>query len=138
MRNKEYFLGFDMGTGSVGWAVTDTEYNLLKINRKNAWGSVLFETSEGAESRRINRCARRRRKREKERLELLRSLFEEEVQKKDPGFFLRLQESKYVFEDKRDMNGVKPEFPYALFVDEGYTDVEYHKEFPTIYHLRKA
>lgn len=138
MRNEEYFLGFDMGTGSVGWAVTDTEYNLLKINRKFAWGSVLFETSEGAETRRVNRCARRRRKREKERLELLRSLFEEAIQKIDPGFFLRLQESKYVFEDKRDMNGVKPELPYALFVDEGYTDVEYHKEYPTIYHLRKA
>lgn len=137
-RNEEYFLGFDMGTGSVGWAVTDTEYNLLKINRKNAWGSVLFETSEGAESRRINRCARRRHKREKERLALLRSFFEEEVQKKDPGFFLRLQESKYVFEDKRDMEGVQPLLPYALFVDENYTDVDYHREFPTIYHLRKA
>lgn len=138
MRNEDYFLGFDMGTGSVGWAVTDTEYNLLKINRKNAWGSVLFETSEGAESRRINRCARRRRRRERERLELLRSLFEEQVQKKDPGFFLRLQESKYVFEDKRDRNGEQPLLPYALFVDKDYTDVDYYKEFPTIYHLRKA
>ena len=138
MRNEEYFLGFDIGTGSVGWAVTDTEYNLLKINRKNAWGSVLFETSEGAKTRRINRCTRRRRKREKERLELLKSLFEEEMQKKDAGFFLRLQESKYVYEDKRDGNGMRPELPYSLFVDENYTDVEYHKEFPTIYHLRKA
>lgn len=138
MRNEEYFLGFDMGTGSVGWAVTDTQYNLLKINRKNAWGSVLFETSQGAESRRINRCARRRHKREKERLAILRSLFEEEVHKKDTGFFLRLQESKYVFEDKRDVNGIQPLLPYALFVDENYTDVDYHREFPTIYHLRKA
>lgn len=138
MKDKEYFLGFDMGTGSVGWAVTDTNYNLLKINRKNAWGTVLFETSEGAEKRRVNRCNRRRRKREKERLELLRMLFESEVNTIDPGFFLRLQESKYVFEDKRDINGVQPLLPYALFVDENYTDVDYHKEFPTIYHLRKS
>ena len=28
--------------------------------------------------------------------------------------------------------------PFALFADSGYTDKEYHKEFPTIFHLRKA
>ncbi|MDE6312235.1 MAG: type II CRISPR RNA-guided endonuclease Cas9 [Lachnospiraceae bacterium] len=138
MRSEEYFLGFDMGTGSVGWAVTDTQYHLLKINRKNAWGSVLFETSEGAEERRNNRCARRRYQREKERLELLRELFEEQIQRKDAGFFLRLQESRYVNEDKRDAQGKNPELPYAIFADKDYTDVDYHKEYPTIYHLREA
>ena len=138
MNSKEYFMGFDIGTGSVGWAVTDLDYNLIKINRKPAWGTVLFETSEGAETRRLNRCARRRWKREKERLALLRELFEEEMYKVDPGFFQRLQESRYYPEDKRDENGEMPQLPYALFVDKGYTDVEYHQEFPTIYHLRKA
>lgn len=138
MNNKEYFLGYDIGTGTVGWAVTDTEYNLIKINRKNAWGSVLFDTSEGAEERRLNRCARRRRRRERERLQFLRELFEEEVSKVDKGFFLRLSESRYTPEDKLDDKEMCPDLPYSLFVDEGYTDVEYHKEFPTIYHLRKA
>ncbi len=138
MKEREYFLGLDMGTGSVGWAVTDTEYNLIKINRKRAWGSVLFETSKGAKERRVNRCARRRLKRQKERLNLLRELFEEEVQKVDSGFFLRMKESRYVYDDKRDENGVKPHLPYSLFVDENYTDVDYHRDFPTIYHLRKA
>lgn len=138
MKEREYFLGLDMGTGSVGWAVTDTEYNLIKINRKRAWGSVLFETSKGAKERRVNRCARRRLKRQKERLNLLRELFEEEVQKVDSGFFLRMKESRYVYDDKRDENGVKPQLPYSLFVDENYTDVDYHRDFPTIYHLRKA
>lgn len=138
MNEKEYFLGLDMGTGSVGWAVTDTDYNVIKINRKKAWGSVLFETSKGAKERRVNRCARRRLKRQKERLNLLRELFEEEVQKVDKGFFLRMKESRYVYDDKRDENGVKPQLPYSLFVDENYTDVDYHREFPTIYHLRKA
>lgn len=37
MREQEYFLGFDIGTGSVGYAVTDLFYNLIKINRKYAW-----------------------------------------------------------------------------------------------------
>lgn len=138
MNNKEYFLGLDMGTGSVGWSVTDTEYNLIKINRKKAWGCVLFDTSEGAKTRRLNRCARRRLKRQKQRLQLLRELFEDEIAKVDAGFFHRLQESRYVFQDKQDENGLQPQLPYGLFVDKEYTDIDYHKEFPTIYHLRKA
>ena len=27
---RDYYLGLDLGTGSVGWAVTDPEYNILK------------------------------------------------------------------------------------------------------------
>lgn len=138
MNNKEYFLGLDIGTGSVGWAVTDTEYNLIKINRKNAWGSVLFNTSEGAKKRRVSRCSRRRYNRQKERLALLRELFEEEIQKVDSGFFIRLDESRYVPSDKRDIKGNTPVLPYNLFVDENYTDKNYHEDFPTIYHLRRA
>lgn len=29
MLNTPYYLGLDMGTNSVGWAVTDKNYNLL-------------------------------------------------------------------------------------------------------------
>lgn len=138
MNKIDYYLGLDIGTGSVGYAVTDEQYQLMKCNHKYAWGSVLFDSSEGAEERRMHRTARRNRNREVERLNLLRDLFDEEISKIDPGFFHRLKESRYVPEDKRDQNGQKPDLPYALFVDEGYTDVDYHKEFPTIYHLRKA
>ena len=90
MNNKEYFLGLDIGTGSVGWAVTHTQYNLIKINRKYAWGAVLFDTAKGAEERRVNRCARRRYQREKQRINLLQELFEEEIYKVDSGFFKTL------------------------------------------------
>lgn len=48
-----------------------------------------------------------------------------------------MKESKYYPEDKRDINGERPELPYALFVDPEFTDKDYHREFPTIYHLRK-
>ncbi len=27
---KNYYLGLDMGTSSVGWAVTDENYNLMR------------------------------------------------------------------------------------------------------------
>ena len=73
----------------------------------------------------------------KKGLALLRELFEEEICKIDRGFFIRLQESKFVFEDKKDENGNKPELPYGLFIDENFTDVDYYREFPTIFHLRK-
>lgn len=99
---------------------------------------MLFDSSEGAEKRRINRCSRRRYKRQKERVSLLRELFEEEIQKVDAGFFIRLDESRYVKEDKKDIKGNTPILPYNLFVDEDYNDKDYHLEFPTIYHLRNA
>ncbi len=38
----EYYLGLDMGTNSVGYAVTDTNYNVLKFNRKGMWGGKTF------------------------------------------------------------------------------------------------
>ncbi len=138
MNEREYYIGLDMGTGSVGWAVTDMDYNLIKINRKNAWGSVLFETSQGAADRRIHRCARRRSQRKKERIRLLQELFAPEIEKIDAGFFLRLKESRYTADDKRDANGRKPELPYTLFADANYTDKDFYRDFPTIYHLRKA
>lgn len=132
-----YFLGMDMGTGSVGWAVTDDQYHLRRAHGKDLWGIRLFENANTAEERRVARCARRRLDRRNERIRLLQELFAEEICKVDPGFFLRLKESFYAPEDKRDADGEVPVLPYNLFVDENYTDKEYHKEYPTIYHLRK-
>ena len=34
----EYYLAFDIGTDSVGWAVTDLNYNLERLNGKYMWG----------------------------------------------------------------------------------------------------
>lgn len=39
----EYYLGLDIGTGSVGWAVSDLSYRQLKLNGKALWGVRLFE-----------------------------------------------------------------------------------------------
>ena len=97
----------------------------------------LFEGAKTAEERRMHRTGRRRLDRRGWRINILQELFAEEVSKIDPGFFLRMKESKYYPEDKRDINGKRPELPYALFVDPEFTDKDYHREFPTIYHLRK-
>lgn len=48
-----------------------------------------------------------------------------------------MKESKYYPEDKRDIQGNCPELPYTLFVDKTFTDKDFHKKYPTIYHLRK-
>lgn len=134
---REYFLGLDLGTGSLGWAVTNENYEIIRAHGKALWGVRLFESAKTAEERRGFRTARRRLDRRNWRIELLQGIFSEEISKIDPGFFLRMKESKYVSEDKRDSMGNCPSLPYALFVDKDFTDKEYHKKFPTIYHLRQ-
>ena len=134
---QDYFIGLDMGTGSVGWAVTDQQYRVLRRHGKALWGVRLFESAETAEERRMFRTARRRLDRRGWRINILQELFAEEISKVDPGFYLRMKESKYYPEDKRQEDGTCPELPYTLFADADYTDKDYHKEFPTIYHLRK-
>ena len=135
--NQEYYMGLDLGTGSLGWAITDTDYHILRRHGKALWGVRLFESALTAEERRSFRIARRRLDRRNWRIQILQELFSEEISKVDLGFFQRMKESKYYPEDKKDINGKCPELPYALFVDKNYTDKEYHREYPTIYHLRK-
>ena len=130
-RTGDYYLGLDVGTNSVGWAVTDKEYNVLKFKGNAMWGARLFEEAEDASGRRANRTNRRRLARRHQRLLILEMLFAEAVCKKDPNFFRRLEESGLWLEDKTDK-----ECRFALFNDPGYTDKDYHRQYPTIYHLR--
>ena len=129
-KRGNYFIGFDIGTNSVGWAVTNEKYELLKFKSHKMWGSRLFAEAQTAVDTRMKRSARRRLQRRKFRLILLESLFSKEIHAVDETFFMRLHESKYHVEDKTNL--VK----YTLFIDKNYTDVDYYKEFPTIYHLR--
>lgn len=62
---------------------------------------------------------------------MLQELFAEEIAKMDPTFFIRLNESRLHLEDKS--TGEK----FPLFTDKDYTDIQYYKEYPTMYHLRK-
>ena len=131
----EYFLGFDIGTDSVGWAVTDEQYRIIKRNGKALWGVRLFDSAETAEDRRKKRIDRRRYERRKQRLQWLQDQFANEIASVDPAFFERLRESKFLEEDKR---GSSPLGKYTLFSDKGFCDKDYFKQYPTIYHLRKA
>lgn len=128
---NDYFIGLDIGTDSIGWAVTDTNYNLMKFKGNAMWGVRMPEEANTAVERRGFRSARRRTERNKFRISCLQMLFNEEVAKKDIAFFQRLKDSNLYEEDK------KTDGKYSVFADENYTDKDYHKEYPTIYHLRK-
>ena len=65
MEKKKYYLGLDIGTDSVGYAVTDKEYNLIKFHGEPAWGVTVFDKAGGCEKRRMRRTARRRLDRKK-------------------------------------------------------------------------
>ena len=82
-----YYLGFDIGTDSVGWAVTDTDYQLVKQHGKTLWGIRLFDAAQTAQDRRGFRVARRRIERQRARLEWLKEIFAQEIAKVDPAFF---------------------------------------------------
>ena len=141
MDNKNYSIGLDIGTNSVGWSVITDDYKVpskkmkvlgntdKRFIKKNLIGALLFDEGTTAEDRRLKRTARRRYTRRKNRLRYLQEIFAEEMSKVDSSFFHRLDDSFLIPEDKR---GSK----YPIFVTLA-EEKEYHKQFPTIYHLRK-
>ncbi|GJM47888.1 type II CRISPR RNA-guided endonuclease Cas9 [Weissella soli] len=170
MCNKQYTIGLDIGTNSVGWAVIDQNFDLVsgkkhindngkqKRSRTNLWGVRTFDAAEVAANRRLKRGMRRRIARRKERLNLLRGIFESEILKFDDSFFIRMDESFLQQDDKgaqtfsfRDTDGKLQErhvampdkVVYPLFngkVGAGETfisDSEYYEAYQTIYHLRQ-
>ena len=141
MNNKPYSIGLDIGTNSVGWSVITDDYKVpskkmkvlgntdKRFIKKNLIGALLFDEGTTAEARRLKRTARRRYTRRKNRLRYLQEIFAEEMSKVDSSFFHRLDDSFLIPEDKR---GSK----YPIFATLA-EEKEYHKQFPTIYHLRK-
>lgn len=124
---EEYYLGLDIGTDSVGYAVTDTAYSLRKYKGEPMWGTHLFEGGQEAADRRMHRTNRRRIDRRQQRVRLVQELFAREITRIDPHFFVRRGESALLSADAQQ--GVK------LFTGPGITDTEYHKKYPTIHHL---
>lgn len=126
-KSGEYYLGLDIGTDSVGYAVTDQNYTLRKFKGEPIWGTHLFESGNEAADRRLHRTNRRRIDRRQQRVALVNELFAEEIVNIDPYFFVRRKESALFPEDTT--HGVK------LFAGEGITDKGYYRRFPTIHHL---
>ena len=86
-----YYIGLDIGTNSVGWAVTDPEYNIIRKNGKSLWGVRLFDEAQPAADRRAHRCQRRRYERRTQRIAWLNDMlsFTASAQKKSSIFSLK-------------------------------------------------
>ncbi|MGX7132831.1 type II CRISPR RNA-guided endonuclease Cas9 [Enterococcus songbeiensis] len=138
---KEYTIGLDIGTNSVGWAVLQEDLDLVRRKmkvygnteknylKKNFWGVDLFDEGMTAKDTRLKRTTRRRYFRRRQRISYLQTFFQEEMNRIDPNFFNRLDESFLIEEDK-----LSERHPIFGTIEE---EVAYHKNYATIYHLRK-
>lgn len=127
--DREYSIGIDAGTASVGWAVVDDESgDLCYFKNQPTWGSRLFDGADFASTARTFRGQRRRYDRRRQRITLLQDFFKEEVEKIDPEFFVRLNNSFRVQSERN--------FDSPLFNGTDFTEKAYYDQFPTIYHLR--
>ena len=127
MKNEKIYLGLDIGTDSIGYAVTDQNYQLKKHGGAPMWGVTLFDEANLNTERRGFRSARRRLGRRQQRISLLQDVFASEISKIDEKFFIRLKESALYREDSQ--------FRYSVFEDKNYSDRDFHKQYPTIHHL---
>jgi len=124
---RNYFLGLDIGTDSVGYAAADTEYSLLKCKGEPIWGVSLFDEAQLGDDRRSHRTDRRRLNRKQQRVALIQTLFAKSIADIDPSFFYRQSISSLTADDAGEKN--------SLFIDPDYSDKDYHRDYPTIHHL---
>ncbi|USS87121.1 type II CRISPR RNA-guided endonuclease Cas9 [Fructilactobacillus cliffordii] len=128
-----YNIGLDIGTSSIGWAITDENNRLVSVKGHYGIGTRLFKEGESAAERRGFRTTRRRLSRRKWRLRLLSEIFDAPIAEVDQSFYARLRQSSV---SPLDPNK-KHEFAgNILFDDADFTDQDYHHQYPTIYHLR--
>lgn len=131
INKKEYNIGLDIGTTSVGWSVVEANnQKIMRKGNKQLWGVRLFEEANTASERRNYRSARRRYNRRKERIKLLREIFADEINKVDRNFYQKLEETK--FDEKDTINKT------ILLTDKEKEEItKYKNVYKTIYHLRE-
>lgn len=107
---KSYNIGLDIGTSSVGWAVIDDDFNVIRKGNKRTplWGVRLFDEADTAASRRMFRSTRRRFDRRRERIKLLQDIFYK---------YAIYNNIKIVLIDSQSY-GIKLEYENKLIIDE--------------------
>ena len=135
---KDYSIGLDIGTTSVGWAIIDNgTFKLVKKGnkRQSMWGVRLFDEAISAEGRRNSRSSRRRYERRRQRVKLLQEIFKDEILKTDNEFFKKLHDSFYSIEDKNNNKTILTDYDKInIFGNNNRKLTE--KKYPTIYHIR--
>ncbi len=127
--NKEIYVGVDIGTDSVGYAVTDSDYNLLKHKGEAMWGATVFESAKTKAERRGFRTSRRRLDRRQQRIDMTQEIFAKEIAKVDDKFFIRINESGLLRKD------TTVDIEYIFFNQKSFNDIDFNKRYPTIHHL---
>ncbi|MBE6704582.1 MAG: type II CRISPR RNA-guided endonuclease Cas9 [Ruminococcaceae bacterium] len=122
---KKYYIGLDIGTDSVGYAVTDENYNLLKHRGEPMWGVTVFDATIQGQERRSFRTARRRLDRRQHRVALTEELLAPYIVPQDRDFFKRIHQSALI----------KDEVDNSYLFDSIEKTKEYYKKYPTIHHL---
>lgn len=125
---KNYAIGLDIGTTSIGWVCLSDDYQVLQHNNRYAFGVHEFEEAQPASGRRLKRGTRRRYNRRKKRIQLLQQLFEEPVSKINSTFFTK-DFSKHFWRnnnqfEERTLSGTLRELSVNT------------RMYPTMYHLR--
>lgn len=126
MKEKKYFVGLDIGTDSVGYAVTNESYDLCKFKGEPMWGVTLFDEAQPSANRRAVRAARRRLDRRQQRVRLVQELFAPEIGKIDANFYKRIKESS-LYPESADQK-IRLFGTYA-------EQKAYATKYPTIHHL---
>ncbi|MBQ7308185.1 MAG: hypothetical protein IJW82_06640 [Clostridia bacterium] len=135
---EKFYLGLDIGTDSVGYAVTNEDYELVRLKGKDAWGVRMFENAKTAVERRTIRANRRRRERRKNEIVWLQELFAKEIEKVDKDLFIRMKYSSLFYEDKpEELKQSVSSSNNLLFNEPNYKDKDFYKEYATIFHLRQ-
>lgn len=141
-----YYIGVDIGSNSVGYAVTDEEYKPCKFRGEPMLGVTLFDDASEPVNRRAARSTRRRLARRRLRIDLINELFAEEITKVDPTFFVRRRESFLNAADRSDEVNCGTHWEYERIEQDGRGvrrgvsgdktgNGENEKPFPTIHHL---
>ena len=73
---NNYYVGLDVGTDSVGYAVTNDRYALLKHKGEPMWGVHLFDPAKINDERRSFRSTRRRIDRRQQRVKMVQEIFQ--------------------------------------------------------------
>lgn len=92
---KMYYLGLDIGTNSVGYAVTDPSYHLLKFKGEPMWGAHVFAAGNQSAERRSFRTSRRRLDRRQQRVKLVQEIFASVISPIDPRFLSDFMRALY-------------------------------------------
>lgn len=124
--SRDYTIGLDIGTNSVGFVAIDKKMKVLQYNGRFAFGTHEFVGAETAENTRLKRGARRRYNRRKKRIQLLQEQFSSQMEQQS---FFSPKDSQHFWRNVNDFeNRTLSEIVAKLRLKQA--------NYPTIYHLR--